>query len=154
MISLPMPEHHDALPDPLTQPEFYADVPSKRFIAWVVDSLAVVLICLLILPFTAFTGLFFFPLLMLLVGLAYRVVTIARASATWGMRLMAIELRTLDGARLGLPLAFWHSLLFTLACSFVLPQLASIVLMLTTPRARGLPDLLLGTAALNRRANA
>ncbi|MEQ9675153.1 MAG: RDD family protein, partial [Roseovarius indicus] len=47
------------IPDPVTQPEFYADVPVKRLIAWVVDTIIVAVICLLILPFTAFTGIFF-----------------------------------------------------------------------------------------------
>lgn len=142
------------IPDPVTQPDFYADVPMKRLIAWVVDSLIVALICLLILPFTAFTGLFFFPLLMLTVGFAYRVVTLARGSATWGMRLVAIEFRTLSGHRFDLNMAFLHTLGFTLSCIFMPLQVVSIVLMLTTPRAQGLSDLLLGTVALNRRANA
>lgn len=142
------------IPDPVTQPEFYADVPVKRLVAWVADTLLVAVICLLILPFTAFTGLFFFPLLMLTVGFAYRVATIARGSATWGMRLVAIEFRTLSGRRFDLPMAFLHTLGFTLSCLFAILQIASVVLMLTTPRAQGLTDHLLGTVALNRRANA
>jgi len=141
------------IPDPDTQPEFYADVPTKRLVAWVIDTIIVAAICLLILPFTAFAGLFFFPVLMLTVGLAYRVITIARGSATWGMRLAAIEFRTLSGRRLDLGLAFLHTLGFTVSCAFVVLQVASIVLMLTTPRAQGLTDHLLGTVALNRRAN-
>lgn len=141
------------IPDPVTQPEFYADVPVKRLIAWLVDTLIVVVICLLILPFTAFTGIFFFPFLMLVVGFAYRVATIARGSATWGMRLVAIEFRTLSGQRFDLTTAFLHTLAFTLSCAFFVVQIASIVFMLTTPRAQGLTDHLLGTVAMNRRAN-
>jgi len=141
------------IPDPATQPEFYADVATKRLIAWVIDTVLVALICLLIVPFTAFTGLFFFPLLMLTVGFAYRVVTLARGSATWGMRLVAIEFRTLSGQRFDLPFAFLHTLGFTLSCIFVVVQVASVVFMLTTPRAQGVSDHILGTVALNRRAN-
>jgi len=142
------------IPDPATQPEFYADVPVKRLIAWVADTILVALICVLIVPFTAFTGLFFFPALLLVVGFAYRVVTIARGSATWGMRLVAIEFRTLSGQRMDLGLAFMHTLLFTVSCAAFLLQALSVVLMLTTARAQGLGDHLLGTVALNRRANA
>ncbi|WP_375571531.1 RDD family protein [Seohaeicola saemankumensis] len=140
------------LPDPVTQPEFYADVPMKRLLAWLVDTVLIALICLLILPFTAFTGLFFFPLLMLMVGFAYRVITIANRSATWGMRLMAIEFRTAQGERFGLGLATLHTL--GTSFSFALPvlQVISVVLMMTTARGQGLTDHLLGSVALNRAA--
>ena len=50
-------------PDPLTDPKFYRDVTAKRLLAWVVDMLLVSLLAVIIVPFTAFTGLFFFPLL-------------------------------------------------------------------------------------------
>ena len=140
------------LPDPVIQPEFYADVPMKRLLAWLVDTILIALICLLILPFTAFTGLFFFPLLMLMVGFAYRVITIANRSATWGMRLMAIEFRTAQGERFGLGLATLHTL--GTSFSFALPvlQVISVVLMMTTARGQGLTDHLLGSVALNRTA--
>jgi uncharacterized RDD family membrane protein YckC len=142
------------LPDPVIQPEFYADVPMKRLLAWLVDTILIALICLLILPFTAFTGLFFFPLLMLMVGFAYRVITIANRSATWGMRLMAIEFRTAQGERFGLGLATLHTL--GTSFSFALPvlQVISVVLMMTTARGQGLTDHLLGSVALNRAAAA
>ena len=140
------------IPDPQTQPEFYADVPSKRLIAWLADTALVFVACVLIVPFTAFTGLLFFPFLMLVVGFAYRVVTIANGSATWGMRLVAIEFRTLRGERFDLPTAFAHTSIFTLSCAFPIAQVASIVMMLTGPRAQGLGDLILGTVAINRRA--
>lgn len=149
-----MTYHPLPLPDPVTQPEFYADVPMKRLLAWLVDTVLIALICLLILPFTAFTGLFFFPLLMLVVGFAYRVVTIANRSATWGMRLMAIEFRTAQGERFGLGLATLHTL--GTSFSFALPvlQIISVVLMLTTARGQGLTDHVLGSVALNRAAAA
>ena len=145
---------HDtwALPDPETQPEFYADVPTKRLLAFVVDTAVIIVLCLLVLPFTAFTGLFFFPVLMAVIGFAYRVVTIARGSATWGMRLVAIEFRAADGRRFDLGLAFAHTLGLTISFALPLLQVASIVLMLTRPRGEGLSDLVLGTVALNRRA--
>ena len=51
------------LPDPEIQSEFYADVPFKRFLAWIVDTVLIVVLCVLILPLTAFTGIFFFGFL-------------------------------------------------------------------------------------------
>ena len=140
------------IPDPQAQPDFYADVPTKRLIAWVVDTVVVIGICLLILPFTAFTGLFFLPLLFLTVSFVYRVVTIARGSATWGMRLTAIEFRTLRGERFDLSMAFMHTLGYSVSWAFGLLQIASVVLMLTSLRGQGLSDHILGTVALNRSA--
>jgi uncharacterized RDD family membrane protein YckC len=140
------------LPDPVTQPEFYSDVPLKRLVAWLVDTAMIVVICVLILPFTAFTGVFFFPFLVLVVGFGYRVVTLTNRSATWGMRLMAIEFRDAQGARFGLGMATAHT--FGTSVSFAMPllQVVSVVLMLTTARRQGLSDHFLGTVALNRAA--
>ncbi|WP_294609193.1 RDD family protein [Roseovarius sp.] len=140
------------LPDPDTQPEFYADVPTKRLFAFVVDTIVIIAISILIVPFTAFTGLFFFPVLTVMVGFAYRVITIAQASATWGMRLTAIEFRTAQGTRFDLGMAFAHTTGFTISVMLPLLQVISIVLMLTTARAQGLSDHVLGTVAINRRA--
>lgn len=144
--------YYDALslPDPDTQPEFYAGVPVKRFLAWVVDALLILLLCLLILPFTAFTGLFFFPLLMLVTGFLYRWATLAGGSSTWGMRLMSIELRRLDGDRLDGGTAFMHTLGYSLSMAFFLVQCVSMVLMATSYRGQGVSDYLLGTTAVNR----
>lgn len=138
------------LPDPYTQSEFYDDVPAKRLFAWLVDSVLILLLTLLAIPLTAFVGLFFFAFLWMAVGFAYRTVTLTRGSATPGMRLMAIEMRTHRGERLDLPVAALHTLFYMASIAMVLPQIATIVLMLTGARAQGLHDLLLGTAAINR----
>ena len=140
------------LPDPDRQPEFYADIPVKRLIAWLIDVALVAVLCLLALPFTAFTGIFFFPLLMLAVGLAYRTLTIAARSSTWGMRLMAIELRDRRGERLDGGQALLHTVGYTISIAMPLLQVISVVLMLTGARRQGLTDLVLGTVMLNRRA--
>jgi len=142
----------NALPDPDYHGEFYADVPLKRLIAWMVDTVLILVLAALVVPFTAFTGLFYFPFLAMVVGFFYRALSIAGASATPGMRLMAIELRNARGERLDLPQAVLHTLLFTVFFSMMLPQLASMALMLMGPRAQGLHDLVLGTAAINRPA--
>lgn len=138
------------LPDPQTQPEFYADVPVKRLVAWVVDMVLIALLCVLILPFTAFTGIFFFPFLILVVGFVYRVVTLANGSATLGMRFVGIEFRTQHGDRFELGHAFLHTLGYSISLSFFVLQVISIVLMLTTSRAQGLTDHIMGSVAINR----
>ncbi|ABA78795.1 RDD family protein [Rhodobacter sphaeroides] len=142
----------DPLPDPDRHAEFYADVPLKRGLAWVIDMVLISLLTALIVPFTAFTALFYLPLLFLCVGFAYRTVSLARSSATPGMRLMAIRLRTHEGRPFGLPDAFLHTLGYTVSIGMVLPQIVSVVLMLTTARAQGLTDLVLGSVAINRAA--
>ncbi len=140
------------LPDPETQAEFYEDVTFKRLIAWFIDTAAVFLLCVLVLPFTAFTGIFFFGALMFLLGFAYRVATIATGSATWGMRLMSIELRQSDGSRFDLSAAFLHTLGFTVSVMFPILQLISIVLMIASDRKQGLTDHVMGSVAINRAA--
>ncbi|MBK1635609.1 RDD family protein [Rhodovulum adriaticum] len=140
------------LPDPDLHREFYADVPIKRFGAWIVDTLVIMVLSILALPFTAFAAAFVFPAFYTVIGFAYRTVTLSRGSATWGMRLMALEIRNGRGERLEARDAALHTALYTGSMLTVLPQVASIVMMLTGPRAQGLPDMILGTAAINRPA--
>lgn len=140
------------LPDPEFQAEFYRDVPAKRLFAWAVDTFAVAVMTAVIVPLTAFIALFFLPVLFLTVNFLYRWATLTSGSATWGMRLAAIEFRRIDGSRFDGVTAFLHTLGYTLSISSVLPQMASMVLMATGPRAQGLSDLVLGTVAINRAA--
>ena len=143
-------EQPQGLPDPVRQAEFYADMPTKRLLAFVIDSVLIALICAILIPLTGFLALFFLGLLGLIVSLIYRIVSLASASATPGMRLMSIEFRTHEGHRLSPALAIIHTLAFTVSMSMVIPQVISIILMLTTNRAQGLTDSLLGTAAINK----
>ncbi|TYB83497.1 RDD family protein [Maritimibacter fusiformis] len=140
------------LPDPHSQAEFYADVPTKRAIAWVIDTILILAIVILLSLMTVGIGFFFFGFLLLAVGFVYRTVTIANSSATPGMRMTAIEFRNHRGERLDLTTAVLHTLGFSVSMAMVLPQIASIILMLTTPRGQGLSDMVLGTAAVNRNA--
>ncbi|MGV6847563.1 MAG: RDD family protein [Marinibacterium sp.] len=140
------------LPDPDMQPEFYSGVPAKRLLAWIVDTILIAGLVMVAIPFTAFTGLFFMPVLFLLLGFAYRYTTIALGSATLGMRFAGIELRSASGAPLDGGLAFLHTLGYTVSVAVPVLQLISIVLMITSARGQGLSDHFLGTTALNRRA--
>ena len=138
------------LPDPFRQPQFYASVPGKRLVAWLVDLLLTLILCLIALPLTGFLGIFFWPAMLLVIGFAYRVVTLANGSATFGMRFAGIELRDANGARLDTGLALLHTLGYTISFGFPILQVISIVMMLTGARGQGLTDAFLGTVAINR----
>ena len=140
------------LPDPVREAAFYDGVPLKRLMAWLIDLVPIALITILLVPLTAFTALFFLPVLWAVVDFLYRWVTLARGSATWGMRLAAIELRRADGDRLDTATAFLHVAGYTVAMVLFPLQLVSMALMLLTPRVQGLTDLVLGTVALRRSA--
>jgi len=139
-------------PDPIHQPEFYDSVPSKRLLAWVIDTAVIVVLTIGVAFLTFGLGFFVFLGLMVMVGLAYRVVTLANSSATWGMKVAAIELRDAQGDRFNLTLAVLHTLGFYISFSALPIQVISIVLMLTTERKQGLTDMLLGTFAINKAA--
>ncbi len=138
-------------PDPLDQPEFYEGILAKRLLAWVVDSILIVGLCLVVLPFTAFTGIFFFPLLILMMSFIYRVATLANGSATLGMRLFGMELRDGQDRPFDGSTAFLHTLGYSVSVAMAPMQLISIVLMVTSARRQGLTDMVLNTVALNRR---
>ena len=140
------------LPDPISQPQFYASVASKRLVAWIVDSIVILVLSLIAVLLTAFVGLLIWPLLYLVVGFAYRTVTLANGSATWGMRFAGVEIRNAFGERLDLGLALAHTAGYTLSIAIPLIQVVSIIMMLTSARGQGLTDAFLGTVALNRRS--
>lgn len=142
------------LPDPDRDQRFYAGVPSRRLAAWVVDLIVTlgigVPLALVFGLMTLGVGLALFPLILLGVGFFYRVATIASGSATWGMRLMGIELRRQDGTRFDLTAAFLHTALYTVCIGVMILQVASVVGMLGTRYGQGLPDLVLRSAMINR----
>ncbi|SEM77515.1 Uncharacterized membrane protein YckC, RDD family [Palleronia pelagia] len=143
---------HPGLPDPDLHDAFYAGVPTKRALAWLVDICAIFALSLVLTPLTLFTSIFYFPFFAACVGFAYRTATLARGSATWGMRLMAIEIRDHRGLPLDLTAAFLHTAGYAASMAVFPLQLVSGVMMLATPRAQGLTDHVIGTAAINRAA--
>jgi uncharacterized RDD family membrane protein YckC len=140
------------LPDPDHQPQFYAGVPTRRLVAWIVDMVVIFVLTFLAGLLTFFVGFFFWVVLFMVVSFAYRVVTIASGSATWGMRFAGIEFRDQNGTRLDFGLALAHTAGYSVSIAIPVIQLISIVMMLTSPRAQGLTDTFLGTVALNKRA--
>ncbi|AUQ70809.1 RDD family protein [Phaeobacter inhibens] len=140
-----------ALPDPDYQADFYQFVASKRLFAWLMDSVLITLLASVAVVFTAFTGLFIWPLLYLVIGFIYRAVTIAAGSATWGMVIAGIELRDLSGRKLDGQGALLHTAGYSISMAFPVLQIISILMMLMSARGQGLTDAVLGTVMLNRR---
>lgn len=147
-----MTRSRPGLPDPARERAFYADVPAKRFVAFIADTVIILVFSLLALPLTAFLGLYIFPVFMAVVGFLYRLTTLALSSSTWGMRLMAIELREADGLRLRPVTALLHVGGLYLSFAILPLQVVSVVLMAVLGRGQGLSDLILGTAMINRPA--
>lgn len=142
------------LPDPNREPDFYRGVPTRRFVAWLID-LAVVLlvgvpIAVIFGVFTLGFGFALFPAIVTGIAFAYRTWTLADGSATWGMRFCGIEFRRGDGTRFDLPTAFLHTLIQTVAFAFFVLQILSCVTILGTRYGQSLPDIILGTTALHR----
>lgn len=140
---------HPTQPDPERHAAFYAGVLPKRLLAWVLDVVLIGVITAIIVPFTAFTALFFLPGLFLFIGFIYRWSTLSGRSATWGMRLVNIEFMDRQGQRFDGGTALLHTVGYSLSMAFVLPQIASVALMLTSARGQGLSDLVLGSVAIN-----
>lgn len=144
------PPFDSRLPDPDRHAEFYAGVTAKRGFAWIIDTLLIALITAVLVPLTAFTAVFYLPLLFVIVSFTYRVLTLAGSSATPGMRMMNIVLLNRYGERFDLATAFLHTLGYTLSIGTLLVQIVSVMLMLTSARGQGLTDLVLGSVAINR----
>ena len=138
--------------------DFYDGVLPKRLIAWFIDvALTALLAAPLMLPVLALGVVLIFPLLLIpmiwaITGFVYRWATISNNSATWGMRIMAIELRNSAGARLNLPEAALHTLGYTISIGSLIIQAVSVVLMCASLRGQSLSDHVLGTVMINRRA--
>ncbi len=140
------------LPNPTSQSELYADVPTKRFFAWVIDVVIIAVLTALVTPFTFFTALFFLPVLFAILSFLYRWVTLSTGSATWGMRMVALEMRQSDGRPFTSGTAFLHTAGYVISVVTFPLQLISIACMLVSERKQGLSDMVLGTAAINRTA--
>ncbi|MEO0485013.1 MAG: RDD family protein [Pseudomonadota bacterium] len=137
------------LPDPVSQPGFYADVPLKRLIAFFIDVVIIAVLSTLIAIATLGLGaILFFGI----GGFLYRVLTIAQGSATWGMRFMGIELLRHDGERFTFLDALIHTASFYISFAMAPAQLISVAMMAFTQRGQGLTDMLFGTVAVNRTA--
>lgn len=149
--------HLADLPHPDYDAQFYEGVPLKRLVAWVIDAIAITLLSIMstlaLGVLTLGIGFMFFPLITFAMAFVYRWLTIASASATPGMRFMGIELRTGAGDRLDATTAAMHTGLFLFLMATMIGGIATVVAIMVTARRQGLPDLILGTTAINRPAD-
>jgi len=144
----------DGLPDPDRDRQFYAGVPARRLVAWLVDGAVTLTLGVPVaVAFGIVTlgfGFALFPMVLAVVWFLYRTATIAGASSTWGMRVTGIEFRRGDGTRLDLLTAALHSGISAVCLGTFVLQLISCITIVGTRYRQGLPDIILGTTAINR----
>ncbi len=141
--------------DPVTQPELFAGVRSKRIMAFLVD-----LVIVLLLTFAAgvvvfLLGIVTFGLAWLLYGGLFPVIAVVYTaitlggpqSATVGMRAAGIEMRLWHGARMYHLIAAMHVLVFYFSVSIATPLI--LLVSLFNARKRCVHDMLMGTIAIN-----
>ncbi len=149
--------------DPLTQPEYFEGVISRRIMAFCVDAVMIIgpiiLLALFIFIFGIVTlslGWMLFPLLgpaFVVWAILYNAVTLGSpASATLGMRLMEIEVRTWYGAPCYSVLGAVHAVCFWVSVSALTPLVLLVALF--NDRRRLAHDFLLGTVVVNNESRA
>jgi uncharacterized RDD family membrane protein YckC len=141
--------------DPDTQPDLFDGILSKRIIAFVIDAVLIValmipagLLVLILGVVTLGIGWLLYPPLFAIVALAYVALTMGGPrSATIGMRIAGVEMRTWSGQKMFPLLAIMHSLIFWFSIGLLTPLI--LLVGLFTTRRQLLHDLLLGVVALN-----
>jgi uncharacterized RDD family membrane protein YckC len=147
--------------DPWLYPELFRGVLTRRALAFLVDlvvlSVPVVLGCMLIAVFGLVTlgigwGLFWLvsPASVIWAVVYYGASLGGPHSATLGMRLMDLQLRTWSGAPGYFVLGAAHAVLFWLSVSFFTPLI--LLVGLFNGRRRLLHDVILGTVVINKSA--
>jgi len=149
--------------DPVTMPELFEGVLPRRIVAFVIDliivAVPILLAAVLVLVFAVFTlglGLILFWLLgpaAVVWALCYVGFTIgSAASATIGMRVMDLEMRTWYGAPAYGLLGAVHAVVFWLTVSTLTPLI--LLVALVNQRQRTLHDILVGVIVINNPARA
>ena len=149
--------------DRAANPELFEGVLARRVIAFVIDfiiiAIPVVLAAMFIFAFGIVTLGLGFALYWLLPGasvvwaICYFGVTLANArSATIGMRIMDLEMRTWYGAPAYFVLGAVHAIAFWFTVSFLTPFVLLVAFF--NERRRLLHDIMLGTVVINNPARA
>ena len=144
--------------DPVANPELFDGVLARRCIAFLIDITIITIPVLFAAVFIFIFGLVTLGLGWALFwllspaavfwGIAYYGFTFAGpASATIGMRIMDIEMRTWYGAPAYFVLGAVHAIVFWLAVSFLTPFILLIAFF--NRRRRLLHDMLVGTIVIN-----
>ena len=144
--------------DPYLEPELFRSVLTRRFFAFLIDlvvlSIPVILACLFIAVFGVVTlglgwALFWLvsPASMIWALVYYGATLGGPHSATLGMRMMDLEMRTWYGAPGYFVLGAAHALVFWMSVSFLTPLV--LLVGLFNGRRRLLHNIVLGTVVIN-----
>ena len=129
---------------------------SRRVFAFVLDYIAVALLCIPAAIVVFFLGLvtlglgfYLYPILFFVVAALYFGLTVGGASqASPGMRFMGLAMIRLDGRRIDFLTALVHLVLFWILNSILTPLI--LLAGLFIERSRLVHDLLIGTAVVRR----
>ncbi len=149
--------------DPATQPELFEGVLARRMFAFLFDAVIVLvpiaILALFMLMFTVVTlglGVVIFALLgpvAAVWAVLYVGVTLGSPhSATYGMRLMGLQMRTWYGAPMYFLLGAVHAIFFWVLSTALTPLVLLVALF--NSRRRTLHDFLTGTVMINDEARA
>jgi uncharacterized RDD family membrane protein YckC len=144
--------------DPLAQPELFRGVLTRRVFAFLIDLVVLTVPVVLGYLFIAVFGLITLGLGWMLFWLAWPATVVWAVvyygasiggphSATLGMRVMDLELRTWYGAPGYFVLGAMHAVLFWVSISFLTPLV--LLVGLFNSRGRLLHDIVLGTVVIN-----
>jgi uncharacterized RDD family membrane protein YckC len=153
--------------DPLANPELFEGVLARRVVAFVIDliilSVPVILGTLFMLAttiatlgiaaiFFALLSPLFWPLIVVWAICYYGFTFGSPASATIGMRVMGLEMRTWYGAPAYFVLGCAHAIVYWVTVSFLTPLV--LLVGFFNHRGRLLHDILVGTVVVNSAARA
>jgi uncharacterized RDD family membrane protein YckC len=147
--------------DPFTNPELFEGVLARRVVAFLIDfvilAVPVVFVAMFIFVIGIVTlglGFLLYALLwpaMIIWAVAYYGLTLGSpASATIGMRIMDIEMRTWYGSPAYFVLGAVHAIVFWITVSALTPFI--LLVCLFNHRRRCLHDILVGTIIINNEA--
>ncbi len=149
--------------DPATNPELFEGVLARRVVAFIIDLVVIAVPLLIASIFIFVLGLITFGLGWALFSLLSPVSVVwalvyygvgfgSPASATLGMRVMDIEMRTWYGAPAYFVLGAVHAVVFWISVSVLTPLV--LIVGFFNSRRRLLHDILVGTVIINNAARA
>jgi uncharacterized RDD family membrane protein YckC len=147
--------------DPVANPELFEGVVARRVVAFLIDFVILAVPVVFVAMFIFVVGIVTFGLgfllyallwpAMVLWAIAYYGLTLGSpASATIGMRVMDIEMRTWYGSPAYFVLGAVHAVVFWITVSALTPFI--LLVCLFNERRRCLHDILVGTVIINNEA--
>lgn len=141
--------------DPVSQSEYFEGVRGRRIMAFALDFVIILAITFAVNVLLLFAGIFTLGLSWLLFGISFPAVALSytaytlsrRESATIGMRVMELQMRTWYGTRMYALLVAFHAIIFYVSVAFFTPFI--LIVALFTRRKRCLHDFVAGTIVIN-----